>query len=162
MTFVDRRFMGWSNGVGYGGQAAIVRIVDEVAVISVTSGVAARLEVVDPAFIRSRRGVRAVCATRAGVGDDGGGNVRVRRRCGSRCLPRAPPSRARCWPLIRNTRTVFAHSAAVDGLSSRGRRDGRAQPDRGVGRSGTACPADVFVVRAGPPPFSIHPTRGTK
>src|SRR6478735_6740052 len=80
MTFVDRRFMGWSNGVGYGGQAAIVRIVDEVAVISVTSGVAARLEVVDPAFIRSRRGVRAVCATRAGVGDDGGGNVRVRRR----------------------------------------------------------------------------------
>src|SRR4029078_13329324 len=79
MTFVDRRFMGWSNGVGYGGQAAIVRIVDEVAVNSVTSGVAARLEVVDPGFVRSRRGVRAVCH-RAGVGDDGGGNVRVRRR----------------------------------------------------------------------------------
>jgi hypothetical protein len=38
-------------------------IVDEVAVISETSGVAACLEVVDPGFVRSRRGVRAVCAT---------------------------------------------------------------------------------------------------
>ena len=28
-----------------------------------TSGVAARLEVFDPGFVRSRRGVRAVCAT---------------------------------------------------------------------------------------------------
>ena len=55
--------MGCSTGVGYGGQAAIVRIVDEVAVISVTSGVAARLEVFDPGFVRTRRGVRAVCAT---------------------------------------------------------------------------------------------------
>jgi uncharacterized membrane protein YgaE (UPF0421/DUF939 family) len=40
-----------------------VRIVDEVAVISVTSGVAARQEVFDPGFVRTRRGVRAVCAT---------------------------------------------------------------------------------------------------
>ena len=32
-------------------------------------------------------------------------------------LPRAPPSRVRCWPLIRNPGTVFAHSAAVDGLN---------------------------------------------
>jgi uncharacterized membrane protein YgaE (UPF0421/DUF939 family) len=40
-----------------------VRIVDEVAVISVASGVAARLEVFDPGFVRTRRGVRAVCAT---------------------------------------------------------------------------------------------------
>ena len=55
--------MGCSTGVGYGGQAAIVRIVDEAAVISVTSGVAARLEVFDPGFVRTRRGVRAVCAT---------------------------------------------------------------------------------------------------
>ena len=55
--------MGCSTGVGYGGQAAIVRIVDEVSVISVTSGVAARLEVFDPGFVRTRRGVRAVFAT---------------------------------------------------------------------------------------------------
>jgi hypothetical protein len=40
-----------------------VRIVDGVAAISVVSGVAARLEVFDPGFVRSRRGVRAVCAT---------------------------------------------------------------------------------------------------
>jgi len=32
-------------------------------------------------------------------------------------LPRAPPARVRCWPLIRNPGTVFAHSAAVDGLN---------------------------------------------
>src|SRR6476469_8371327 len=43
--------MGCSTGVGCGGQAAIVRIVDEVAVNSVTSGVAARLEVVDAGWI---------------------------------------------------------------------------------------------------------------
>ena len=61
--FVARRFKSCSTGVGYGGQAAIVRVVDEDAVISVTSGVAARLEVFDPGFVRSRRGVRAVCAT---------------------------------------------------------------------------------------------------
>ncbi len=41
----------------------MVRMVDEGAVISVMSGVAARLEVFDPGFVRSRRGVRAVCAT---------------------------------------------------------------------------------------------------
>jgi hypothetical protein len=40
-----------------------LRIVDEAAAISVTSGVAARLEVFDPGFVRTRRGVRAVCAT---------------------------------------------------------------------------------------------------
>lgn len=41
----------------------MVRMVDEGAVISVMSGVAARLEMFDPGFVRSRRGVRAVCAT---------------------------------------------------------------------------------------------------
>ncbi len=57
--------MGCSAGVGYGGQAAIVRTVDEVAIVSVTSGVAARLEVFDPGFVRTRRGVRAVWAAAA-------------------------------------------------------------------------------------------------
>ena len=40
-----------------------MRIVDEVAVISLTSGIAARLEVIDPGSVRTRRGARAVCAT---------------------------------------------------------------------------------------------------
>ena len=106
-----------------------MRIVDEVAVISVTSGVAARLEVVDRGFVRSRRGVRAVCATVLAWAT----MVAV-----TSAFDVADPLRI----------TLFAAGAAFE--------------DRGVVRSGTACPADVFVVCAGPPPFSVHPTRGTK
>src|SRR6202158_1217997 len=41
----------------------VLRIFDEDAVISVVGGLAARLELFDPGFVRTRRGARAVCAT---------------------------------------------------------------------------------------------------
>ena len=43
--------------------ARFSRISDEDAVISVMGGVAARLEMVDPGFVRTRRGARTACAT---------------------------------------------------------------------------------------------------
>jgi uncharacterized membrane protein YgaE (UPF0421/DUF939 family) len=41
----------------------VEKVVDEGGVISVVNGSAARLEVFDPGFVRTRRGARAVCAT---------------------------------------------------------------------------------------------------
>ena len=119
-----------------------------------TAAVAERLEGVDPGFVRSRRGVRAVCATVLAWAT----MVAV-----TAVFDVADPVRI----------TLLAAGAAFEGAllaPDPQPRDrvrtlgcGRwSQPDRGVGRSGTACPADVFVVCAGPPPFSIHPTRGTK
>ena len=43
--------------------ARFSRISDEDAVISVMGGIAARLETVDPGFVRTRRGARTACAT---------------------------------------------------------------------------------------------------
>ena len=40
-----------------------MRIVDGVVIISVANGIAAHLEVLDPGLVRTRRGVRASCAT---------------------------------------------------------------------------------------------------